>query len=693
MKRMQAESEGRIGYFSLRACPPYLWWACFFLFLALSAGCGNKFFDPTQVGRFRPVPAVNVILDSLGVAEETPVAWEGAQEPRPSDIVAVESDYVFRSGDIVRVAVFELLQEGVYFINDYVVTETGKISIPEVGVVEVSGLTETQLEEEIKQILSPSILKEPSVTVTLVRSQQYTFSILGDGVSAPSRYVIPRYDFRLTDALAMAGGSRQFNVSYIYVSRSTKDKEKINKRSGTGAAESWPPPLGDALRRAGELELIGPGTAVPKPRKPETAAPRAQYRWPESKVVISSSEMVTDREVAQSPESFERISSSTSARQDVLGSSAAPVNSNRTMDEPIGVKDVLKTLSQRSRRVGSIAQPRPYEQRSEQQEIEEVLRPFWGPSGRERKIDEQAEIEEVLKPFWGSPAGGQGSARRRSRIDEQTELQNTLMSSVSPVAPKVMDNQLSDEAGRIEWIFRDGKWVPVQTGQPKPTEEQAEAGHIEWIFQNGKWVPIKVTPPKPTEPVIKVEPEKQLVGPFREQLLPDLKEAEAAQTRLIKIQADKLLAGDPRYNVVIKPGDTIYVPVDIIGEFCIMGNVNRTGFIPITGRPMTLKMAIAAAGGLGPLAWPRRCEVIRRVERKREEIVMVDLDKIASGEQPDFFIKPNDLINVGTHATARWRAVLRNAYRATYGFGFVYDRNFADRDFYSDRILPSLLLF
>jgi len=140
---------------------------------------------------------------------------------------------------------------------------------------------------------------------------------------------------------------------------------------------------------------------------------------------------------------------------------------------------------------------------------------------------------------------------------------------------------------------------------------------------------------------------------------------------------------------VIKPGDTIHVPVDIVGEFCIMGNVNRTGYIPITGRPMTLKMAIAAAGGLGPLAWPRRCEVVRRIGRKKEEIVMVDLDKITSGEQPDFFIKPNDLINVGTHPTSRWRAILRNAFRATYGFGFVYDRNFADRDFYTSRPIPS----
>jgi protein involved in polysaccharide export with SLBB domain len=103
---------------------------------------------------------------------------------------------------------------------------------------------------------------------------------------------------------------------------------------------------------------------------------------------------------------------------------------------------------------------------------------------------------------------------------------------------------------------------------------------------------------------------------------------------------------------------------------------------------MTLKMAIAAAGGLGPLAWPKRCEVIRRIGENKEEIVMVDLDKISNGEQPDFFIKPNDLINVGSHATARWRAVLRNAFRATYGFGFVYDRNFGDADYGKGFRLP-----
>ena len=77
------------------------------IFLYLSAGCNNKFFDPSQVGRFRSVPAVNVILDSLGVAEETPVAWEDGEEPLYSDIEPVQQDYVFMSGDVIKISIHE----------------------------------------------------------------------------------------------------------------------------------------------------------------------------------------------------------------------------------------------------------------------------------------------------------------------------------------------------------------------------------------------------------------------------------------------------------------------------------------------------------------------------------------------------------------------------------------------------------
>ena len=617
MKKVMPEDKGKSF--------PFLYAALFLLFLGLFSGCGNKFFDPSQVGRFRPVPAVNVILDSLGVAEETPVAWEGAEEPLPVDTMAIESDYVFRSGDVVSVVIFELLQEGVQYANSYVVTETGKISIPEVGVIQVADMTETQLEDQIRRILSPSILKEPLVTVALVRSQQRAFSVLGDGVPLPGRYFIPRFNFRLTDALATAGGPRQFNVSYIYVSRFVGNKQK--------APDSINPGFGEL-----ELKVIEPETIRPVRQRRNNVTPRAKYQWPKSNVVISSSEMVTDGEYSRVPSGFGQFNDSASRwlyAKDVGISNGSPAL-REPVEEPASVEDILKTLSEHNGR--EISSPRE-------------------PASRQRRTEGRVNIEDTPKPS-AAPSGPQGTGG------------------------------LLDQDGNIEWIFRDGKWIPVQVGAPKPAEVEP-AGHIEWIFQNGKWVPVQVGTPKPIEPIIKMGPGEQLAAPPEEEAPVLGAEQAIAGTRLIRIPADKLLAGDPRYNIVIKSGDSIFVPVDIVGEFCIMGNVNRTGYIPLTGRPMTLKQAIAAAGGLGPLAWPRRCEVIRRIGRKKEEIVMVDLDKIASGEQPDFFIKPHDLINVGTHATARWRAILRNAFRATYGFGFVYDRNFADRDFGTSRPFPS----
>lgn len=516
----------------------------------LSAGCGDDFFDPTQIGRFRPVPAVNIILDSLGVAEEAPSAWEGAEEPRPIDVMLTEQDYMFGPGDVVRISIFELLEEGVSVESDYVITETGRISILQVGVIQAGGLTETQLEEEIRQILAPSVLVDPSVAVTLLQSEQRIFAIYGDGIARPARYIIPRSGFRLTDAIAIAGGIGQFNTSYIYVSRAVTGKEVITGPARQQVPEPTRPDLEVDFERE-MLEIIAPRAQ----RQRHSAGPAGVG------LIVSSTEMITDEELTEAalPEGFE-----TAGR------------------------------------------------------------------GKEAAADETLIGGDI----------------------QQSDVRETITAPIN-----------GDDAARIEWIFEEGRWVPVQVGVPKPTKE-----------------------------VTKIEPE----GPdkvLREALPEDFGWEQigtgGVQTRLIEIPADKLRSGDPRYNIVVKAGDSIHVPVDVIGEYFIYGNTNFQGAVLLTGRPLTLKMAIAAAGGLGPLAWPKRCEVIRRIGENKEEIVMVDLDKIARGEQPDFFIKPLDLINVGTHATARWRAVLRNAFRVTYGFGFIYDRNFADRDFGTRRPLPN----
>ena len=51
---------------------------------------------------------------------------------------------------------------------------------------------------------------------------------------------------------------------------------------------------------------------------------------------------------------------------------------------------------------------------------------------------------------------------------------------------------------------------------------------------------------------------------------------------------------------------------------------------------------------------------------------------IAEFTQPDVYLKPDDRINVGTNFWAAPLAVLRNGFRASYGFGFILDRNFGN---------------
>ena len=78
------------------------------------------------------------------------------------------------------------------------------------------------------------------------------------------------------------------------------------------------------------------------------------------------------------------------------------------------------------------------------------------------------------------------------------------------------------------------------------------------------------------------------------------------------------------------------------------------------------------------MAWPDRVDVIRRIGGDRETTIPINLDRIFNGLDPDFFLKPDDIVNVGTHAIAPFLLTIRSAFRLTYGFGFVWDRNFGD---------------
>jgi len=516
--------------------------------LLCCTGCSRDYLDPTQLGRFRPVPVVNVILDSLGVVDEPQETYAGAEDPRPQDVIPYEQDYVIGNGDVVRITIYELFTEGRPYVNDFMVTETGRISIPEVGQVRAAGLTEVRLEEEITNILSPSVLKSPSISVMLMSSQSRVYSISGQGVGRPGRFSVPRRNFRLLDAIAQSGGVGQFNISNIYVSREITPEEATIEQAGELEQLVPVKPVQEADTESGRTKTIEPDRGdeglSPEEEMLEIIAPYVKGVGDDGGIVIALSEMITDEEL-------------------------------EALAAPEGIQGETKSAVGLETREAKVAD----------------------------SVDQQAEPE------------------------------------------------------RIEWVFEDGKWLPVRVG-PAPEIEPRAARRTEEFRE-----------PLPLG--------KDQAEPFGLEQIG----AAGTQVRIIKIPVDKLLGGDPRYNIIVRPGDAITVPVDLIGEFWVMGNVRGSGPVNLTGRPMTLKMAIASAGGLNALAWPTKVEVIRRVGQNKEVTVMVDLEKIAKGLQPDFFIKPYDLINVGTHGIARYAAVLRNAFRATYGFGFIYDRNFGSQDF------------
>lgn len=153
--------------------------------------------------------------------------------------------------------------------------------------------------------------------------------------------------------------------------------------------------------------------------------------------------------------------------------------------------------------------------------------------------------------------------------------------------------------------------------------------------------------------------------------------AEPTDREIIRIPYPELKKGEFKYDIVVKPQDLIIVPSPPIGEYYMGGHVARPGVYSLTARSITLKQAIISAGMLDQLAIPTRTDVIRRLGKNQEVFVRVDLEKIFAGMEPDILLKPDDQVMVGTNAGASFLAALRNSFRFTYGFGFLYDRNYA----------------
>lgn len=122
----------------------------------------------------------------------------------------------------------------------------------------------------------------------------------------------------------------------------------------------------------------------------------------------------------------------------------------------------------------------------------------------------------------------------------------------------------------------------------------------------------------------------------------------ASSQRIIKAPYDKLLAGEMRYNLMIRPGDIIHVPSLSVGNVYIDGDIARPGAYALSGsKGMTVQQLLASAGGAVPDGQtPQRVILRRRLGEGREAILHLDFEAIFQGDNADIFLLPEDFVHV-----------------------------------------------
>ena len=120
-----------------------------------------------------------------------------------ADVAAEKRDYVLGAGDVIRVSVFQNPD----LTLDTRVGESGDITYPLLGSIKVGGLSIAEAEKRIASLLREGqFVLQPQVNILLTMIRGNQIAVLGQ-VNRPGRYPLETANMKLTDVLALAGGT------------------------------------------------------------------------------------------------------------------------------------------------------------------------------------------------------------------------------------------------------------------------------------------------------------------------------------------------------------------------------------------------------------------------------------------------------------------------------------------------------
>ncbi|HXV76854.1 MAG TPA: polysaccharide biosynthesis/export family protein [Candidatus Polarisedimenticolaceae bacterium] len=119
-------------------------------------------------------------------------------------------------------------------------------------------------------------------------------------------------------------------------------------------------------------------------------------------------------------------------------------------------------------------------------------------------------------------------------------------------------------------------------------------------------------------------------------------------TRRLAVDLDRLVyRAEPELNLIVEPGDIIYVPAVEKIRIFVSGAVRNPDLYEVPrDEPVTVLKAVTLAGGVTDRAAEKKIQIIRNDENGERTILLVNLRKVKQGRVEDPLLRKDDIVLV-----------------------------------------------